>query len=378
LKKNDLAIPLFLAVVIMPTAYIGLNKLKYMVHLAFNLALLLPVLLGEANRLTVTTFPGIESRRRGKFVAFGLLALGGIMALVQAFGILGQDNPWTVKHSMNSLQASRITDDWMKTMDWMRLNTEKDARFISWWDYGHWTTFFGERKSVLDPGNNYVQFDHETAHAFVDGPPSELIGVMKEHDAQYVMLDAELVPKWGALTYLSGTYNGTNNNFNPGITDWTKGPGFSNYEFQHYFESVYMLLQSTGQGFQPLACPTENPQQILSYIGELSQQIYCKDAKDNFFIVTKDRKLKALPDVKMIPYAQPQGVTELGNTGIYRTAIPQYYNLNPPLKEVTNGELESKLFQSNFVQLYFFESLPGFQLAYKSPNGQVKIFKLVQ
>ncbi|MDD5337102.1 MAG: hypothetical protein PHS02_01325, partial [Candidatus ainarchaeum sp.] len=46
-------------------------------------------------------------------------------------------------------RCQRITSYWLQSMEWIRYNTENDSRTISWWDYGHWINFFGQKDAVI-------------------------------------------------------------------------------------------------------------------------------------------------------------------------------------------------------------------------------------
>ena len=35
-------------------------------------------------------------------------------------------------------------------MQWLRVNTDKDAVIASWWDYGYWISALSERKTLAD------------------------------------------------------------------------------------------------------------------------------------------------------------------------------------------------------------------------------------
>ncbi len=40
--------------------------------------------------------------------------------------------------------------DWLEALRWMRENTDPNAVFASWWDYGYWITVMGNRTSLAD------------------------------------------------------------------------------------------------------------------------------------------------------------------------------------------------------------------------------------
>jgi len=97
----------------------------------------------------------------------------GVNKMTSAIAIPGVQKPSAIQE----LCFARISGDWRDTFSWMRGNLDENNRMLSWWDYGHWTTFWGEAKTVLDPGNGYPEYDQETAHALVNGSTKELVRV---------------------------------------------------------------------------------------------------------------------------------------------------------------------------------------------------------
>jgi hypothetical protein len=269
---------------------------------------------------------------------------------------------------MQSLESTRIPQDWMDTMTWMRTSLPQDSRILSWWDYGHWTTFFGERKSVLDPANAVPDYDQEVAHAFVNGNTAEFVSVLKRHAATYVMIDADLISKWGALVYLSGSCNSTMAKTcpdTPGIIDWRSGAGRSKYEYEHYFE----YLDYVGNCPQS-AVPTQLPALQSKSFGP----VYCLGEKEMFQLASSN----ALNASYKRPFviASSTQVTEIYQNTSYLFPLSQteILNVNPDLTLIG---LNSNVINSAFTRLFFFEKLDGFKLVYKSPNSQVKIFEYV-
>ncbi len=42
------------------------------------------------------------------------------------------------------------TNDWLETLEWIKLNTPPDSVIAAWWDYGYWITTMSERTSLAD------------------------------------------------------------------------------------------------------------------------------------------------------------------------------------------------------------------------------------
>ena len=43
-----------------------------------------------------------------------------------------------------------IADDWLDTLEWIKLNTPENAVIASWWDYGYWITTMSDRTTIVD------------------------------------------------------------------------------------------------------------------------------------------------------------------------------------------------------------------------------------
>ncbi len=349
---------LLLVLIFFPIAFIGLNKLKYMVHLAFALCLATGYVLGELSRVLVNANKLLKVTSDDKFVKNAAL---GLIILLSVVGVAAQAN--TVPSTMRQLESTRIPLDWIDTYDWMSESLPDGARMMSWWDYGHWTTFFGNTDTVLDPVNEKGLLDQGVAYGFVEATPEEFYEIMDYHGATHVMVDWELIGKWGALAYLSGTCNSEISMFCPAesaISDWTQGPGKSQYEAEHYFE--YLNLVGT--------CPSSGLVEMPAYQSSFGA-VYCL-TQDSFLLLSRNGIDSSYQ--RPIYGAIPGTITEENTSYLLASFYyqDQLINVNPDL---TVYGLESNLVDSNFVKLFFFEELPGFKLVYRSPNNLVKVFE---
>ncbi|MFA5406173.1 MAG: STT3 domain-containing protein [Candidatus Nanoarchaeia archaeon] len=58
-----------------------------------------------------------------------------------------------------STMIPSFTNDWGESMSWVRNNTDTNAVFTHWWDYGYWVQTMGERATTVDGGNFQVVWD---------------------------------------------------------------------------------------------------------------------------------------------------------------------------------------------------------------------------
>ncbi len=392
---------LLFVVSIFPVAYIGLSIMKYLVHLGAVLAVAGGVLFGEVVQ-TIDGFVdyfkwGVDYK---KIVLSLMTVISAILVLLLVTGVPLSFYPAPsvgffdscaggATSVMCQLQVSRISQDWLDAMSWMSNNTNMfnasiqqncistygyTCRVISWWDYGHWTTFLGNTQSVLDPFNRYEFMDQEVANDFVGSNESNLVNSMLYFHASQVEVDFELIQKWGALAYLAGTC--TYNNTAAGgvslgcpdqlrITNWQVGPGQSIWEFLHYPE----YLQVVGQ------CPLSSSMYAVksNFDSSSTPYDYCMSQTELVPVVNNNLNLAGAKPLVLVNLMSP--VTSLNNNTVYLLPVQQgvFVNANP---QIQSSYGSNEFFNSVFARLYFFSNLPGFTLSYVSPNGEVKIFSL--
>jgi asparagine N-glycosylation enzyme membrane subunit Stt3 len=385
-EKNELL--LLYMILVIPVTYVGFSKVKFLVHMGIGLAIGAGFALGEFSRLLEEWSEkiGLDRAKARRTALIILLVIAVPALLVEAFYFTGSPvavscDPGvnsltkfialpfkTIPSAINGLCGARLSSDWVETTAWMRSNTPQGSRFVSWWDYGHWITFLDERKSVLSPSNVWNDLDQFVANAFVDNVTS-LYDVMRLHNVQYVLVDNQLIPKYGALVYLSGTCDKQLHPLCPDekrIPNWQSGAGGSAYELTHQFEYLYLLDQ---------ACPGVPGAQLPAVQSTASNYagkpvVYCA-ADSNFLLLTD----KGVNNTYSRKFQITQTPAEMNNANVsYLLPYQQnvFLNINP---DYSFMGLKSKLFESAFVRLYLRESLPGFELVFTSKNGEVKIFK---
>lgn len=302
---------------------------------------------------------------------------------------LSESELWAIR-----FRCSRINDYWIETMDWIANSTGPDARITSWWDYGHWTNFFGDRGTVLRNDHASPPMIGEVAHDYISGTPSELIAFMKAHSSQYALFDQEIlfqgssgnrVPggKYGALNYLACAHN---NRATVG-----QGTGSSACEAEHLWEALYVprspsadqacvisesaLLNGTiGYELFPTLLPDGSVQNQAVPVYCVGQQpladgtqvqlSYYLDRKDSDGNLQVNKAL-------LVPYGSDGAVDVFA-------LLYTYDKLWIENGAVVDGysDHKGKFYESNLYRAFVLEDLPGFRLVFKSRNGEVKIFKI--
>ncbi len=117
----------------------------------------------------------------------------------------------TGKQIRIQIACNYMPPEWLNPMEWIYKFTEPDSRIISWWDYGHWINYWGERKAVIRNEHSVLKMILDTAYAFVMGNETTLRNTMNKYGSNYAMIDREIVMgsselfggKFFALNYLA-------------------------------------------------------------------------------------------------------------------------------------------------------------------------------
>ena len=356
--KNRTEAHLLAVLIIFPIAYIGLNKLKFIVHLAIALVLALPYILGQTQRLIEELNDWYHVFSNARTVRIGTLV---ILMLIGTGGVIAQG--YTVGQSMQELTLTRLPSDWIKTYQWMQQNTSTSIRVMSWWDYGHWTNFLGDRDTVLSPNNFYPSFNQGVARAFVDGNLDDLHNRMVFHNATHILVDGDLIGKWGALVYLSGTCDRTNAPLCPETSEINRstGPGQSTYEIEHYFENLAVAGN----------CPASVVGVPLPMLQSSLGVRYCL-TNDEMIYMTSQGQMSNVSRKYKLAGRDPISQLDPDTAYLFAVGQNQFINVNPYYEPFG---FHNSVFDAAFTRLFFFESLPGFKAVYRSPNNYVKIFE---
>ncbi len=284
-----------------------------------------------------------------------------------------------------SLRCERISSYWIDSMEWIRDNTENNSRITSWWDYGHWENFFGQKNAVIRNEHSSHEMIGKIAYDYIIGTPEELKKDMIYYDSKYALFDIELIMsgnsfggKYGALNYLACAKNNETNVNKPG--------GSSMCEFRNLWTTIYIptpqekcqiSFNQTG-----ITVYTINPIETEKGIERWSQPSYCLGLTT---LITGEN-ISALYDIK--------SSADDGSHKLHKAFLRPEISSNDKLKvftliytkdpvwivdgNVVSGweDKTSKFYDSNLYNAFILENLPGFELVYKTKGGEVKIFKI--
>jgi dolichyl-diphosphooligosaccharide---protein glycosyltransferase len=139
------------------------------------------------------------------------------------------DFPPTILNGGTSYPPS---NDWIETLEWIKMNTPKDSIVASWWDYGYWIQTMGERTALADNSTIHTSVIQEIAQMLLSSP-NDGWKMLQEMQADYVIV-------YVAAQRLDGNYDGNSIYVLNGGGDESKYPWFmriGDVDLSKYLES---------------------------------------------------------------------------------------------------------------------------------------------
>ncbi len=309
------------------------------------------------------------------------------------------------------LRCTRLLPYWVSTMEWIRTKTPPGARITSWWDYGHWINFFGERNAVIRNEHRSHKMIKNIAYDYIMASPEKLAHDMEYYNSTYAMFDTQLIMsgpgvfggKFGALNYLACSYANE--------TDVDLPVGRSLCEFNNMWETVIVpiapniilpyrtcqpkpgMMGKVAYTFTPITKTLHgkvkevvgfNPKMTYCFVIErygnmTTGLLYDLDKRDENGDMVLHRAI-------LMPIDPRMGLGRFG----YTTSHPKdfmAFNLlytHAKIWRSENGTLVdgfsdhvSHFYDSNLYNAFVLRKLKGFKLVFETRGGEVKIFKLV-
>ena len=281
-------------------------------------------------------------------------------------------------------RCNRIADYWIDSMEWMGKTLNSSDRVTSWWDYGHWTNYLADKKTVLRNEHASRGMIGRVAHDYIIGSTKDLEDSMNYFDSRYVLFDVELIGgstfggKYGALNYLGCVHEGA--------TSLNEQPGASNCEYEHSPERIVIPRTQTtanscvisesqqrtgvyayqlGKGAIDQTKPSYCVGEATIATGEKITATYYIDRTDaNGDLVLSKGFIRPIDEQNDVTYAEM----------VYSTQ-KVWFGANSTLVDGME-DAKTGFYTSNLYKGYYLEALPGFDLVYKSKNGEIKIYRL--
>lgn len=98
---------------------------------------------------------------------------------------------------------------WQNAMSWMRTNTVTTAKIQSWWDYGYWIEYLGQRASLTDGGHGAGYYDWLNGRYMLTGiRPDLALSFLKTNDVNYLLIDPTDIGKYTAFSTIGSDTTG--------------------------------------------------------------------------------------------------------------------------------------------------------------------------
>ncbi|MAG26930.1 hypothetical protein CMI47_15430 [Candidatus Pacearchaeota archaeon] len=138
-----------------------------------------------------------------KILAWAIIALVLLATIFSGYSFYKSINA-----SSSGFVPSIYTQQWQKSMSWVRDNTSQDAVFAHWWDYGYWIQSLGERATVLDGGNIISYWNHMMGRYALTGTDNlEALDFLYSHDTTHFLIDSTDIGKYSAFSLIGSDIN---------------------------------------------------------------------------------------------------------------------------------------------------------------------------
>jgi len=96
-------------------------------------------------------------------------------------------SPSVVLASKNPDGSTNIIDDFREAYYWLRMNTKKDAKIMSWWDYGYQIAGMADRTTLVD-NNTWNNTHIATVGKAMASKEEVSYPILRKHDVDYVLV----------------------------------------------------------------------------------------------------------------------------------------------------------------------------------------------
>ena len=147
-------------------------------------------------------FKGYHFLKQNKEEVSKLLSISLILVIIMllSFSAYSFTNSVIYQSKSTGLSANY---QWQEAMDWVRDNTAKNSIFISWWDYGYFIEYLGERPSITDGGHACGFWDHLIGrYVLTTSYPETALSFAKIHNVSYLLIDQTDIGKYPAYSVI--------------------------------------------------------------------------------------------------------------------------------------------------------------------------------
>ena len=146
--------------------------------------------------VTSTTWPG-----KVKDDLFKMITWAIVFVIIAATFFAGFQFYQQSKNGAGGQVPNSYSQQWQQAMAWVRANTDSNAVFGHWWDYGYWVQSIGERATVLDGGNAIPYWNHLMGRHALTGSDNDLaLSYLFTHKTTHFLIDSTDIGKYGAFS----------------------------------------------------------------------------------------------------------------------------------------------------------------------------------
>ncbi len=138
-------------------------------------------------------------------------------------------SPTTIAAASLPIKPPEPVNDWIDTLNWIRVNLQPTDVVASWWDYGYWITTIGNTTTLADNGTINTTQIGQIGRMFLS-TEEESIEILKRYDASYVVVFTSFTQegsdvgwadegKWRWMARIGGLDDNSFGNLTLG-TDW--------------------------------------------------------------------------------------------------------------------------------------------------------------
>ncbi|MEM0356396.1 MAG: hypothetical protein QW465_01425 [Candidatus Anstonellales archaeon] len=296
----------------------------------------------------------------------------------------------TVSNVLYSTSCNHIPFEWYDSMMFLKYSTEPDSIITSWWDYGHWINYWGERKATIRNDHSVLSMILDVAYAYIQGDETVLRDTLKKYGSNYVLFDQEIIlsnPLFGgkfyALNYLSCAKIGQVDQRFPMMS--------SKCEYENLWESV--LITNDRCNIDGKIGRVGAVIEYTGYTGAIQQRLvnsYCIINNDGTLDLSRatNRFVRTLFRDQIGGIRNPPFIMYRLNDSKLHRGIPVPISQNLLIILYTYDEVwfvdgnwtsgyedrTSRFYNSSLYRGFILETLDGFDLVYN--NGYVKIYRL--
>lgn len=153
---------------------------------------------GNVKTAKVASNPSLRSAREKLVGIYSMVSKAVVTSMTTSFLLLFVAHcTWVTSNAYSSpsvVLASRlpdgsqhIIDDYREAYYWLRQNTEKDARIMSWWDYGYQIGGMADRPTLVD-NNTWNNTHIATVGKAMSSREEVSYPILRQHDVDYVLV----------------------------------------------------------------------------------------------------------------------------------------------------------------------------------------------